>query len=348
MTQAPPGSIGRGVGLALASAVAFGVTAPIVAWAGAAPLTAAALLYAGAALAAFAMRPFAARAGARLGRAEALTVVAIAVIGAAIAPALLAFGLGRAGATAGSLALNLEAPLTVGLAWLVWREPIGRRVLLAGAAMVTGGALVAFDAGRSSVGLIGVIAVGGATLAWALDNTLSRRLAECDPLDVVGAKATLGATLAMIVGRALGEPLPELGRIAALMACGATGYGVSLRLYLLAQRRIGAARTASVFAVAPFLGAAIGWAAGSGDPGMLTAIGAAGFALGVWLHVTEHHEHDHVHEAVAHEHAHRHDDGHHDHTHEPPVRGEHSHAHQHARVVHAHAHAPDVHHGHAH
>lgn len=344
----PAGTIGRGVALALASAVAFGLTAPIVAWAGVAPLTAAALMYAGAALAALAMRPWSARAGARLGRAEAGVVIAMAIVGAAIAPALLAWGLGRAGATAGSLALNLEAPLTVALAWLVWREPIGRRVIGAGAAMVVGGALVALDASRDAVGALGLVAVAGATLAWSIDNTLSRRLAECDPLDVIVAKAALGATLALLIGRALGEPVPALGRAAALIGCGATGYGVSLRLYLLAQRRIGAARTASVFAVAPFLGAGVGWAAGSGQPGPLTAVGALGFALGVVLHLTEDHAHDHAHEPVAHDHAHRHDDGHHDHAHDPPVLGEHSHAHAHPRVVHSHAHAPDIHHAHAH
>lgn len=48
--------------------------------------------------------------------------------------------------------------------------------------------------------------------------------------------------------RCRGEPAPASGAVLSLLALGATGYGLSLRLYLLAQRRIGAARTGSVFA----------------------------------------------------------------------------------------------------
>lgn len=337
--------------LAVTSAIAFGLTTPVIAWAGrdAGPVTTAALLYAGAVAAALAMRLRAKRTGSALGRADLPRIVAVAVAGAAIAPVCLAWGLARAGATAGSLVLNLEAVLTVALAWLIYREPLGRRVLVAVAIMAAAGVLLAVDASaRSSAGVLGAVAVGGATLAWAIDNTLTRRLADHDPLDVIAAKGSLGALLTGTLAVVLGEPMPALRTIAALLACGATGYGVSLRLYLLAQRRIGAARTGSVFALAPFVGAAIAWLLGDRDASWVTALAAAGFGIGVYLHVSEQHEHAHEHAPTEHAHAHRHDDGHHDHPHEPPVIGEHTHRHAHDRVAHAHDHAPDLHHDHSH
>ena len=58
------------------------------------------------------------------------------------------------------------------------------------------------------------------------------------------------------------EPLPSLAAALALVAVGAAGYGLSLRFYLLAQRAFGAARTGSVFAFAPFIGAALAVALG--------------------------------------------------------------------------------------
>jgi len=343
--------IAAGVVLALISAVAFGLTTPVIAWAGrdAGPLTTAALLYAGAALAAGAMRLGARPAGGALTRRDLPRIVAIAIAGAAIAPSLLAWGLVRAGATAGSLVLNLEAVLTVVLAWAIYREALGRRVIVAVALMAGGGAVLALDVGaHSATGLVGALAVAAATLAWAIDNTLTRALADRDPLQVIAAKGALGATLTAAIALARGEPRPAAWAIAALLACGATGYGVSLRLYLLAQRRIGAARTGSVFALAPFVGAAIAFALGDRSAGLATAGAAACFAIGVYLHVSEHHHHDHVHPPVAHDHAHRHDDGHHDHAHDPPVLGEHSHAHHHDRLAHSHDHAPDLHHDHVH
>src|SRR5438270_111261 len=79
---------------------------------------------------------------------------------------------------------------------------------------------------------------------------------------VVLAKSALGAVLSLALAYAVREPPPTWTVAASLAACGAVGYGASLRLYLLAQRIAGAARTGSVFAAAPFLGAAVAWAMG--------------------------------------------------------------------------------------
>jgi ABC-type nickel/cobalt efflux system permease component RcnA len=119
-------------------------------------------------------------------------------------------------------------------------------------------------------------------------------------------------------------------------------------LYLLAQRAFGAARTASVFAFAPFIGAAAAVALGERPTGWLMAAGAALMLIGVVLHLTESHGHEHQHESIEHEHAHRHDDGHHDHLHEDMPQGPHSHRHRHERLRHSHAHVPDSHHQHRH
>jgi len=337
----------RGVALAALAALAFGATTPIVAWAGAhgaAPFATAALLYAGAALVAVLARGR----GPRLRASDAPRVVAVAVVGGALAPILLAWGLVRTGAAVGALLLNLEAVFTVLLARALYREPIGGRVALAIAAMVAGGAALVLDARRDlALGATwGVLAVGAATACWAADNALTRPLSEREPFAVVAAKASLGAALSLAAALLAGEHLPPLAPALALLACGATGYGLSLRLYLLAQRAIGAGRTGSVFALAPFVGAALAIALGDRAPGAWTASAAALFAAGVVLHATERHHHAHRHAAVDHDHLHRHDDGHHDHRHDPPFTGEHSHAHHHDAVEHDHEHGTDLHHDH--
>ncbi|MBY0233649.1 MAG: EamA/RhaT family transporter, partial [Burkholderiaceae bacterium] len=172
--------------------------------------------------------------------------------------------------------------------------------------------------------------------------------AERDPGQVVLAKAALGsaatALLAWLSGEALPAPLAALG----LLAVGATGYGLSLRFYLLAQRAFGAARTGSVFAFAPFIGAAIAFALGDRSAGWGMVAGGGLMLVGVILHLAESHAHEHQHEALAHEHAHRHDDGHHDHHHDPMPTGPHSHPHVHQPTRHSHAHVPDAHHTHSH
>ncbi len=343
--------LATGVLLAACAAIAFGIATPIVTWAGRdiGPLSTAALLYAGAALTAASFQLFSRRGEARVRRTDAVRLIGIAVAGGAIAPTLLAWGLQQTGATTGALLLNLEAVFTVFLARVFYREPIGKRVAIAVGCMAAGGAALTFDSSASGTfGMLGVLAVAGATIAWALDNTWTRPLAELDPFQVILVKGGLGASLTATVALVRGEPVPPLEHAAVLVACGATGYGASLYLYLLAQRRIGAGRTGSVFALAPFIGAAIAWSLGDRSAGPLAFAAAGLFGLGVYLHISERHAHPHTHEPLEHEHTHRHDDEHHTHSHDPPFTGEHSHVHRHEAMDHEHEHAPDVHHGHGH
>jgi len=344
-------SLQRGVGLALSAAVLFGVTTPVIARAGVGvgPFATAATLYGGAALAAACLRLLSARHGLALGRAALPRVLVVALFGALLAPSLLVWGIGKAGPTPASLALNLEAVATVLLAKAVFGEPIGSRVVAAVLSMLAGASLLVCDvAQRSTPELLGVLAVSAATLAWAIDNTLTRALAEHDPFEVVALKGGFGCVASAVVAQLRGEPGPSPSQLGVLALCGALGYGLSLRLYLLAQRRMGAARTGSVFAVGPFVGAALAWLLGDRAAGPWTALGALAFGVGVWLHVSERHRHGHVHAPTEHEHTHRHDDGHHEHVHNPQVMGEHTHVHRHAALEHDHEHAPDLHHDHSH
>jgi ABC-type nickel/cobalt efflux system permease component RcnA len=143
--------------------------------------------------------------------------------------------------------------------------------------------------------------------------------------------------------------LPPRGVIGAAMLVGFVGYGVSLVLFVLALRHLGAARAAAYFSVAPFFGAAL--AVVMLDDSITLRLVGAGLlmALGVWLHLRERHEHTHTHEAQAHTHAHSHDE-HHRHSHDFPWDGRepHTHPHEHEALVHAHTHYPDVHHRHPH
>jgi drug/metabolite transporter (DMT)-like permease len=340
----------RGGLLALLAAGLFGVSTPLVQQLGngLGPLSTAALLYAGAALIGALLRQPVQK-EARLQGSDAQRLLAMALFGAVIGPVALAWGLQRTSGTGASLMLTLEALFTVVLAWRLYGETMDRRVWAAMLLLLAGGVLLILDQGLASGSQwIGLLAVLVATAAWGTDNTLSRALAERDPGQVVLAKAALGVAATTVLAMASGELLPSLGAAAGLMAVGATGYGLSLRFYLLAQREFGAGRTGSVFAFAPFIGAAVAFGLGDRSAGWGMAAGGLLMLLGVALHLAESHEHEHEHEDLAHEHAHRHDDGHHGHHHDAMPEGSHSHAHRHEPTRHRHAHVPDVHHGHDH
>jgi drug/metabolite transporter (DMT)-like permease len=343
----------RGGLLALLAAALFGVSTPLVQQAGAGlgAFTAAALLYAGAAAVGLLSRQRIDR-EAHLQRADLPRLIAMAGCGAVVGPVALAWGLRNTSGTSASLMLTLEALFTAILAWRLYRETVDGRVWTAMALLLAGGMVLVLDQGlrpgSDGAQLWGLLAVLIATAAWGVDNTLSRALAERDPGQVVMAKALLGTTATSTLAVAVGEPLPSAMAAWALFAIGATGYGLSLRFYLLAQRAFGAARTGSVFAFAPFIGAEFAVALGDRSASGLMALGSVLMLGGVALHLTESHGHEHAHEAQEHEHAHRHDDGHHGHTHDPMPSGAHSHAHRHQPLRHAHAHVPDAHYTHRH
>jgi drug/metabolite transporter (DMT)-like permease len=340
----------RGGLLALLAAALFGISTPLVQRFGEnlGAFSTAALLYAGASAVGLLSRQRIER-EAHLQRSDLPRLLAMAAFGAVIGPVALAWGLQNTSGTSASLMLTLEALFTAVLAWRLYRETMDGRVWTAMALLLAGGMVLVLDQGRAgNAQLLGLLAVLMATAAWGVDNTLSRPLAERDPGQVVLAKATLGATATSLLAVLFVEPIPSAGAAAALFAVGATGYGLSLRFYLLAQRAFGAARTGSVFAFAPFIGAALAVAMGDRSASGWMALGSLLMLAGVVFHLAESHGHEHEHEALAHEHAHRHDDGHHDHVHDPMPVGEHSHWHRHEPKRHAHAHVPDAHHLHRH
>ena len=340
----------RGGLVALLAAVLFGASTPLVQrfGAGVGSFSTAALLYAGAALVGALMRRPAER-EARVRAGDAKRLAAMALFGAVIGPVALAWGLQRTSGAGASLMLTLEAVFTAVLARLWYREAVDRRVAVAMLLLTAGGMTLVIDRAESgATPMLGLLAVMLATASWGVDNTLSRAVSERDPGQVVMFEGALGAIATSVLAWMFQEPVPSVSQVAALLAVGATGYGLSLRFYLLAQRAFGAARTGSVFAFAPFVGAGLAFLMGERGGGVWMLIATILMVAGILLHLAERHAHEHAHDALEHEHAHTHDDGHHTHTHAVVPVGPHSHVHRHEPQRHVHPHVPDEHHAHSH
>jgi drug/metabolite transporter (DMT)-like permease len=341
-----PGDRLRGSAFGLASALLFGLGAPAskLLLGRAQPLTLAALLYLGAGIA-FLIAPRR-DAEAALSRADVPWVLGSVIAGAAVAPVLMLWGLARLSGLAGSLLLNLETPLTIALAVLVFREHLSAAEGL-GATLVVAGAALLGTRGPWTGSASGAAAIALACLCWALDNNLSARLALKDPVQVLRIKALCAGAANLILALALGDALPSPGTCAAALALGSVSHGLSLLLYLQAQRALGAARQAVLFAAAPFAGAAASAALLGDRPSAPDLAAAALMAIGVAAILRARHAHSHTHEALEHDHLHVHDE-HHRHAHAGEVVEPHAHTHRHEPVTHAHAHLSDVHHRHRH
>ena len=355
MTDEPISSDGRwpalrGGLIAFLAALLFGISTPLVQrlGAGVGSFFTAALLYAGAAFIGAILRQPISR-EARVQGSDASRLLLMAIFGAGIGPVALAWGLQHTSGTSASLMLTMEAVFTAVLARLWYHETLDRRVTLAMGMLTLGGMILVLDrseAGTSQV--VGLIAVLAATASWGADNALSRALSSRDPGQVVMLKCAIGAVSTIALAFVFNEPGPRLLSAVGLLLVGATGYGLSLRFYLLAQRSLGAARTGSVFAFAPFVGALFAAVLGERVSSWWMLAGAILMIAGILIHLVERHGHEHQHDEMEHEHAHSHDDGHHEHFHDPVPVGPHSHRHRHLPLRHTHSHVPDQHHAHRH
>jgi drug/metabolite transporter (DMT)-like permease len=258
-------------------------------------------------------------------------------------------GLTRTDAATASLLLTLEGAATALMAWFIFHENFDRRIALGMVSLVTGALVLSWSGVPTFHSIVGPLAIAGACVAWGLDNNLTRKISLTDPLQIAMLKGLTAGPFNLMLGLFISRALPSLSGVLFTGVVGFIGYGVSLALFVAALRDLGTARTGAYFSTAPFIGSAIAVVI-IGDPvtPQLLAAGAL-MAFGVWLHLTEHHAHEHIHDALAHAHPHVHDT-HHRHVHEPsdPPGEPHTHLHRHEPIRHAHPHVPDMHHVHRH
>jgi len=341
----------RGVQAALGAALLFGVSTPLakLLLGETTPWLLAGLLYLGSGIGLWTLRRLRRTPRASLAPGEFLWLGAAILLGGAVAPVLLLWGLVRMPASGAALLLNAETVFTALIAWFAFRENFDRRIAL-GMLAIVGGAVVLTWPGEARIGAaLPALAVLGACLAWGLDNNLTRRVSLADASFVAMAKGLVAGGVNLTLALAAGAALPSVGIALASLGLGFVSYGASLTLFVLALRELGSARTGAYFATAPFVGAFVAIAL-LGEPlSVAFMAGATLMTLGVWLHVTERHEHEHTHEAIEHSHEHVHDE-HHRHTHDEPVAegARHRHWHRHDALTHSHAHYPDAHHRHKH
>src|SRR5215469_4165499 len=238
--------------LALSSAFLFGASTPIAKLLLGAtdPLLLAGLLYlgSGAGLAVVAT-------GGRslgLGRSEAPLragdlpwLGAIVLFGGILGPALLMWGLMLTPASTGALLLNTEGLATMGIAWVVFRENVDRRIFLGAMAILAGALLLSWPeaAGAGARLNWGSVLIVLACVSWGIDNNLTRKLSAADPLQIAMIKGLAAGAVNLALALAGGAPFPRPTTLAAAATVGFFGYGISLVVFVLGLRHLGSART---------------------------------------------------------------------------------------------------------
>lgn len=277
-----------------------------------------------------------------------LKLAGAVISGGIIAPICLAFGIRYGTASEVSLLLNLETVATTLIAWLVFKEYIGPYVWSGKVLILIGAALVVLRSeGGFSFSLPG-LSVILACLFWGLDNNLTRDVEELSSTVLASIKGLGAGIFSLVLALLFTKWSASPGQLSGALTVGALSYGLSLVLFIKALRMIGAARTATFFAVGPFFGTLLSVVLLGERPSAPFWVATSLMLAGIVLVYGELHRHRHTHEELGHSHSHRHDE-HHQHEHQnTPAAEPHDHYHVHRPVTHSHLHWPDPHHRHEH
>jgi drug/metabolite transporter (DMT)-like permease len=345
----------NGIAYALASAMLFGISTPLakILVGSVSPVMLAGLLYAGSGLGLLLLlgwRRLSTKGAAPISMPRGNEwgwLAAAILLGGVFGPLALMYGLSTTPASAASLLLNVEAVLTALIAWFLFGENFDRRIAFGMLAIVAGGVVLAWSPRDATSVSSGALFIVAACACWALDNNLTRKTSTSDAVLIAGLKGMVAGAVNLTLALLLGQRVAAIGTLVAAGIVGFLGYGVSLVLFVLALRHLGSARAGAYFSVAPFFGTVVALLLGDTMTWQLIVAGAL-MVSGVWLHLTERHAHEHVHEYLEHTHAHVHDQ-HPQHAHDAWYGPEpHTHFHVHEPQIHRHPHYPDVHHRHPH
>ncbi len=266
------------------------------------------------------------------------------------APIILMFSLRNTPAATATLLLNFEGVATALIAAAIFKEAIGWRIWLAVFCVTGASVLLSLDPGGKwgvSSGAIGVLM---ACFLWGIDNNFTRNISARDPVTTVIIKGLGAGLFSIALAFSLSIPFPGLFFAILAMLLGFFSYGLSIVLFILSMRSLGAARTSALFGTAPFIGVIISFLLFQESFHVWFMASFLIMVVGAVLLFSEKHEHVHSHQAFEHEHRHFHEDVHHAHRYGEQIPSDisHSHPHEHEEVDHEHTHSPDVHHRHSH
>lgn len=245
---------------AILAAIMFGsvsvVAKPIVSSVN--PILLASLVYI---IAAITLSPFAQKKKKNLTRRDLLLIFSIALCGAIIAPSLYFVGLTHASASDAALIANGEVFFSVLLAVMFFKEKLrlggGIAVILVLAGMV----IITTNLDFTTFSLQQIhykdMLLIFAMLFWALDNNLSRYLAQkMDVANIVQIKSAIGGVIlfviAILVFRV--EINIEMSHIIPILVLGSVGFAASLYFFLQGLKRIGTVRTITIFSMSSVFG----------------------------------------------------------------------------------------------
>ena len=250
-----------------------------------------------------------------------------------LAPIFLMIGINIGSASNASLLGNFEIVATALIALLIFKEVVTSRLWIAIVFITLSSIVLSFEGSGSFKFSLGSLFVILATCCWGLENNCTRMISDKSTYEIVILKGIFSGTGSFIIAIILGENIPGIKYILISMLLGFVAYGLSIFLYIRAQRELGAAKTSAYYAIAPFIGTFLSFAVDKDRLTKVYFIGLIFMIIGsvivVYDSMLKNHIHYHIHTIV-----HTHNGS----THKHVIKHEHTHSHMGSEEKHYHSH----------
>lgn len=219
--------------------------------------------------------------------AKELPYTAAMVVLDVLAPVFLMLGLKSAPAANVSLLNNFEIVTTALIALVLFREAVSKRLWLAIGLVTLAGMILSFEGEGSLSFSYGSLFVLLACVCWGFENNCTRKLSAKNPRQIVIIKGLGSGLISLAAAFILGEKVPEALPLVCTLLLGFVAYGLSIYFYIYAQRDLGAARTSTYYAAAPFIGSAISLVIFRTVPSLAYLIALAIMLAGTYLSASD-------------------------------------------------------------
>ncbi len=180
-----------------------------------------------------------------------LTAMVLLDISAIIA---LTSGISMTTAANASLLLNFELAATTLVAFYIFKEFISKKAALAIVLIFISSMILSFEKHEYFAFNLGSLLVLLSAIFWGIENNCTKMLSSKDTIQITAIKGLFSGLGSFFIAYIIKENIPEFKYILIALFLGFLSYGVSVALYIYAQRFLGASKTGALYSATPFLG----------------------------------------------------------------------------------------------
>lgn len=170
-----------------------------------------------------------------------------------IAPILLMYGLKNTTSASSSLLNNFEIVATTIIAFLVFKEFVSKRLIIALLLITSASIILTVNDFSNLEFSFGSLLVLLATICWGFENNFTKKISHKDTYQIVMIKGLGSGTTSLLISFIIKANLPAFSYILGALVLGFVAYGLSITFYIKAQSVLGASKTSMYYAFAPFI-----------------------------------------------------------------------------------------------